>query len=426
MLEGTNAPTAATAKIHAFGFTHWNATACLRPSGRETFVRPTVPLASTRNATESRYVEPTTLNPSSAAGTAWRRAPIPAATPTTSRPIPIAVPTTCGSVRRNPNAIPDAQSRVLFGPGDTEPTNAKPTRAMSSFTTGPDRIHVASSPFKAESLTGVLYDPCLLDEPREWVRAWKPAVPGIREVFHARFVDHAYPPHTHDSWTVFIVEEGAVRYDIETRHRGAAGEKVTILPPHVVHDGRAASRTGYLKRVLYVGTEVLDERVIGRAVDDPDIEDAALVGGLRALHRALRNPDETFAAEAMLALVSTRLLEHLGVPSDQAVERCDDSVSSDLRDLLDEHRFEPLTLEEAGRIVHASPAHLVRCFTRTFGIPPHRYLVGRRIDAARRRLLDGEPVAQVAVGVGFHDQAHLTRHFRRYVGTTPARYASPT
>jgi AraC-like DNA-binding protein len=41
-------------------------------------------------------------------------------------------------------------------------------------------------------------------------------------------------------------------------------------------------------------------------------------------------------------------------------------------------------------------------------------------------LLEGEPIADVAVAVGFHDQAHLTRHFRRHVGTTPGRFvASP-
>jgi AraC-like DNA-binding protein len=98
-------------------------------------------------------------------------------------------------------------------------------------------------------------------------------------------------------------------------------------------------------------------------------------------------------------------------------------VASDLRDLLDAHRFESLTLRDAEHLLHVSSTHLVRCFSRAFGIAPHRYLLGRRIDAARRRLLDGEPVAQVAVGVGFHDQAHLTRHFKRHVGTTPAAYA---
>jgi AraC-like DNA-binding protein len=270
-----------------------------------------------------------------------------------------------------------------------------------------------------------LYDHRVLTTPqREWVRAWKPAVPGIHEVFHARFVDHAYPPHTHDAWTVFIVDEGAIRYDLESKHRGAAGTRVTILPPHVVHDGRPASIAGFRKRVLYVGTEVLDEHMIGRAVDDPDIEDPALVRRIDALHGALRDPHETFAAESMLAIVSSRLLEHLGARADTNSGRSDDGVACDLRDLLDEHPFEPLTLKEAGRILHVSPAHLVRCFSRRFGIAPHRYLVARRIDAARGRLLDGEPVAQVATGVGFHDQAHLTRHFKRHVGTTPARYAA--
>jgi AraC-like DNA-binding protein len=60
-----------------------------------------------------------------------------------------------------------------------------------------------------------------------------------------------------------------------------------------------------------------------------------------------------------------------------------------------------------------STAHLVRAFARCYGIPPHRYLVGRRLDLARRRLLAGEAAAHVAVDTGFYDQAHLTRHFTR-------------
>jgi AraC-like DNA-binding protein len=66
----------------------------------------------------------------------------------------------------------------------------------------------------------------------------------------------------------------------------------------------------------------------------------------------------------------------------------------------------------------------VRSFGREFGLPPHRYLVGRRVEAARRRLLDGEPIASVAAAVGFHDQPHLHQHFTRLVGTTPRRFAA--
>ncbi len=65
----------------------------------------------------------------------------------------------------------------------------------------------------------------------------------------------------------------------------------------------------------------------------------------------------------------------------------------------------------------------MRRFSAAFGLPPHRYLTGRRIEAARGRLLAGQPIADVAAAVGFHDQAHLHRHFTRLVGTTPARFA---
>ena len=62
-------------------------------------------------------------------------------------------------------------------------------------------------------------------------------------------------------------------------------------------------------------------------------------------------------------------------------------------------------------------------FTNAYGMPPHRYVTGRRIDLARRLLLDGVRPAEVSAAVGFHDQAHLTRHFRRTLGVTPAAFA---
>jgi AraC-like DNA-binding protein len=261
----------------------------------------------------------------------------------------------------------------------------------------------------------------VVERPAQWVHAWKPEVPGIHEVLHARFVDHAYPAHTHDAWTAFTVDEGSIAYDLERRHRGVKGSKVTLLPPHVVHDGRPAANDGYRKRVLYVGTEVLGEHLIGPAVDEPDMVDASLVRGFRSLHRALGSPGDAFEAESMFALFAAHVGQQLG-------ERVSDDVGSggsiaeDLRDLLDARVFVGITLAKAGRILGASPAHLVRSFTERFGISPHRYLVGRRIDVARARLLEGQPLAAVAADVGFHDQAHFTKHFKRHVGTTPGRF----
>jgi AraC-like DNA-binding protein len=78
----------------------------------------------------------------------------------------------------------------------------------------------------------------------------------------------------------------------------------------------------------------------------------------------------------------------------------------------------------AAGLFERSVPHLVRSFKREFGITPYAYVIGARIERARKRLLAGEPAGSVAVEVGFHDQAHLTRHFKRHVSVPPATYAA--
>jgi AraC-like DNA-binding protein len=65
----------------------------------------------------------------------------------------------------------------------------------------------------------------------------------------------------------------------------------------------------------------------------------------------------------------------------------------------------------------------VRIFGREFGISPHQYLTSRRVDLARRLLLDGMPPGLTAAEAGFRDQSHLSRHFPHFLGTSPGRYA---
>ena len=95
-----------------------------------------------------------------------------------------------------------------------------------------------------------------------------------------------------------------------------------------------------------------------------------------------------------------------------------------LRAYLDGHLTGDVTLAGAARLLDRSVPHLVRSFTKRYHISPHAYVVGARVDMARKLLLQGETAARVAVQVGFHDQAHLTRHFKRHVSVAPAGYAA--
>lgn len=258
------------------------------------------------------------------------------------------------------------------------------------------------------------------------VRAWRPELDGVVEVLHAYFPSHAYPSHTHDAWTVLIVDEGAVRYDLDHREHGLSQAQVSLLPPNVPHDGRSVRPEGFRKRVLYLDPDRLGgEGLVGAAVDHPEYVDPVLRRRLHQLHGVLVDGREDLEAQSRLTLIEERLQQHLRRRVIDPPDRRDSGVAAKLRQVLDGHLPSGITLDEASKLVHAHPAHLVRAFSREYGMPPHRYLTGRRVDLARRYLLEGRPPAEVAGLAGFYDQSHLNRHFRKMLGVTPAAFVRP-
>jgi AraC-like DNA-binding protein len=289
------------------------------------------------------------------------------------------------------------------------------------------------------------------------VEAWVPPVPGIAEVFHARMTGWAYPPHCHGTWAVLIVDAGAIGYTLDRRDCLAGGETVTILPPGVIHDGRPApGQRGFRKRELYLPMAFLPATLVGPAVDHTAIRDGRLRRALAGLHDCLTSNDpptdglpqddlphegppadsppggsrpaawladrgEQLQVEARLGFVAERIAAHLGHGPPR--REPEPHLAGQLRDLLDERLAEPVTLGAASARLGRSVPHLVRSFTREFGVSPHAYLIGRRMDAARHALLRGARPADVAADLGFYDQAHFTRHFKRHVAVTPARFA---
>lgn len=254
------------------------------------------------------------------------------------------------------------------------------------------------------------------------MRVWRPRVAGVSEVLHAQWRDHAYPPHTHDTWTVLLVDDGLIGYELDRRGHSAASQAgVTLLPPYVVHDGRPATSQGFRKRVLYLDATVFQDSLIGPAVDGPLLMDDVLRSQSSWLDRALVHGHD-LEAESRLALVVARVTWHLTGRQEEGLTPTPALVARRAREILDGDPLAIGGITGLAQTIGVSTAHLVRSFTRSYGIAPHRYLIGRRLDLARRRLLAGEAPVDVATATGFYDQAHFTRHFARLLSMTPGRY----
>lgn len=91
-------------------------------------------------------------------------------------------------------------------------------------------------------------------------------------------------------------------------------------------------------------------------------------------------------------------------------------------DFINENYATDLSLSDIAAAAHLSPFHLSRIFKRATGATPHQYLLQVRVNSARSLLTAGagdRSLAEVAAAVGFADQSHLTRHFKRMLGVTP-------
>ena len=79
------------------------------------------------------------------------------------------------------------------------------------------------------------------------------------EALHARFVRHAYRPHSHPTWTVAVVERGAARFALDATQQRAAEGELFVLEPEAVHTGMAAVPEGWAYKVLYIEPDLLHE-----------------------------------------------------------------------------------------------------------------------------------------------------------------------
>lgn len=98
------------------------------------------------------------------------------------------------------------------------------------------------------------------------------------------------------------------------------------------------------------------------------------------------------------------------------------AVVARVQDWIEAHLADNFGLAELATVAGLSVFRLAHLFKQGTGVSPIAWRNQRRIAAARRLLLAGQPIADIALQLGFADQSHLTRQFQRIVGVSPQRY----
>ena len=236
---------------------------------------------------------------------------------------------------------------------------------------------------------------------------------------------HSYPRHWHDGLYVGAITAGSAAFPIRgTRHPAGPGA-LAVLAPGEVH-GHEACGGGRSFRTLHADAAFVAALAPGleRALRSFVVFDVELVRSFLAVHRILERSRDLLRRESRLAGFLGELSGRTQAgDAENPPTRTERAAVARAKDRLDESSSERVSLRELASLAGMSPFHFHRVFLRQIGLPPHEYLIRRRLVEARARLRRGEPAAAVAAATGFADQSHLTRHFKRLVGLPPAAYA---
>jgi AraC-like DNA-binding protein len=266
-----------------------------------------------------------------------------------------------------------------------------------------------------------------------WVDLKQDADTGI-EVIRAHFEGHAYDPHWHDSYLIGFTEQGVQQFHCRRALFSSVPGQTFFLEPGDIHDGHAPTPGGFTYSTLYLEPAWLERAlpalfeqapadclpgVPRTQPDDPGLQ-PCIANALQALNDNEPRMVRDAALDTLLERISRSLHWRQRLPGNPQIPR----VALRARDYLHAHFHENIGLDELARVCGVDRFRLSRAFKAAFGIAPHGYLIQLRLVRARRLLALGTAPADVASDLGFADQSHLGRWFRRANGLTPGAYRS--
>ena len=250
------------------------------------------------------------------------------------------------------------------------------------------------------------------------------------ECLEAWFQGAAYHKHRHDTYAICLTTSGVQAFD----YRGAAEistpGQVVVLHPDESHDGHARTEAGFGYRIVYVEPALIFEAVqvlCAHACSLPFVRNPVTMNPKlsAAITSAFQGAREPLAIDSLIVQLAEGLIDadpcckHVSVP-----RHLDVAALERARQFLDAEKTRVVRSAELEAVTGLTRYDLARQFRVMCGTSPYRYLLMRRLDVAREQIARHWPLVDIALAVGFADQAHFSRMFKAAFGLTPARYAA--
>lgn len=251
---------------------------------------------------------------------------------------------------------------------------------------------------------------------------------GQLQLMQGLFTSQKFKPHFHECYTIIIVSDGKGDYLNGSAEYLLSQGSILVLNPYDVHAGQAVKNHPWAFMTMYVPVSTM-----GAAIPSGDLWDLPVFG-----KKLIR---DSFLYERGMELFDALIHNHegktepmqqflrrliVGYATDKKEAEVKNPEIIDVRGYIHDNYPWDVSLKHLSSIAQMADYNLVKSFRNHFQLPPHQYLINLRIERARELITTTSlSLTEVACRVGFFDQSHFIRHFKKIVGVTPTTFSQP-
>ncbi len=253
------------------------------------------------------------------------------------------------------------------------------------------------------------------------------------EIHQAHCRDFNFPMHVHEEYTVGIIHSGEEIITHKGTRYHAGTNQLYFINPDEAHTGASVDRGSWLYTSIYFKPDFLNNKILFDKAgtnypyfQSPILENPKLstlfINTIQQikLHNCPMERDD--AVHGLLCSLFAANTENTGRDIFSTAHPAKNkSKINKAKQFLSERLSEPISLSDLAAHIDWHPGYVVEAFKKTEGLTPHRYLLARRIIAAKNAIISGADFNEIALDCGFYDQSHMNRHFRQVLGITPGQ-----
>ena len=234
-----------------------------------------------------------------------------------------------------------------------------------------------------------------------------------------------FTKHYHDTYTIGITYKGFIKTFNVHQSYYSYEYSIRINNPGEVHGGKAKEwshanfyptveiisniyeQIFYEKKIPYFQRHIVDNKILFLKVHN-------------FFDAYFKKEDELLIEAYLIEALSSLILDSTLYTKDYKKIFEDKKIIKQTYEFINDSIDTNFTLDILAKNVNLSKFHFLRLFKKDIGLTPHAFIVNERLNRANFLIQNGLSICEASIQVGFNDQSHFTRNFKKYFGYTPS------